>query len=293
MVLENMKEYTYQWKADEYDNEEMPILKITKSSFGSYQWCPKKYQFNYIERLPQDQTEAMRKGTIVHNAREEFFNTFDVKKAESMSHSELVNYCMSLHPIDDYSEMYETMSIFEANRFIESKEEGLLGSFIPVANEVLLDAEIVIDKNTNPKFPLDRDYTVHLQGIIDRMFLEDGSHIPFELKTGVWKDYKTTSMRKEMAFYQLLFENAPEELLTQNGLDRSIPITHWGWYYPASNYLHIEEKKKSSLTSVMKGIAELIFSYEEGIFPAKYFAKTCATCSFYGICDAANTESWL
>jgi len=289
----NTNEYTYQWVADTYGDEDLPILKITKSSFGSFQWCPKKYQFSYIERLPQDTTEAMYKGTIIHNAREAFFDDFDIAKAEDMSHSELINYCLSLHPIDDYTEMYETMAIFEANRFLEAKEQDMLDDFIPVVNEVLLDAKITVGQYDNPKYVLKRDYTVHLQGIIDRMFYEDGSYIPMELKTGLWKDYKTTMMRKEMAFYKLLFENASDELLESANLDRNIPITHWGWYYPASNYLHMEKMKPSSVTSVKKGIAELIYAYEHGVFPTKYFARTCASCSFFGICDAANTESWL
>ena len=235
----------------------------------------------------------MYKGTIIHNAREAFFDDFDIAKAEDMSHSELINYCLSLHPIDDYTEMYETMAIFEANRFIEAKEQNTLDDFIPVVNEVLLDAKITVGQYDNPKYTLKRDYTVHLQGIIDRMFYEDGSYIPMELKTGLWKDYKTTMMRKEMAFYKLLFENASDELLESANLDRNIPITHWGWYYPASNYLHMEKMKPSSVTSVKKGIAELIYAYEHGVFPTKYFARTCASCSFFGICDAANTESWL
>ena len=289
----NTNEYTYQWVADTYGDEDLPILKITKSSFGSFQWCPKKYQFSYIERLPQDTTEAMYKGTIIHNAREAFFNDFDIAKAEDMSHSELINYCLSLHPIDDYTEMYETISIFEANRFLEAKEENKIDNFIPVVNEVMLDAKITVGQYDNPKFPLKRDYTVHLQGIIDRMFYEDGSYIPMELKTGLWKDYKTTMMRKEMAFYKLLCENASDELLEKAGLSRDIPITHWAWYYPASNYLYTEKMKPSSVTSVKKGIAQLIYAYEHGVFPTKYFARTCASCSFFGICDAANTESWL
>jgi len=289
----NTNEYTYQWVADTYGDEDLPILKITKSSFGSFQWCPKKYQFSYIERLPQDTTEAMYKGTIIHNAREAFFDDFDIAKAEDMSHSELINYCLSLHPIDDYTEMYETMAIFEANRFMEAKEDNNTQDFIPVVNEVLLDAKITVGQHDNPKYTLKRDYTVHLQGIIDRMFYEEGSYIPMELKTGLWKDYKTTMMRKEMAFYKLLFENASDELLESANLDRNIPITHWGWYYPASNYLHMEKMKPSSVTSVKKGIAELIYAYEHGVFPTKYFARTCASCSFFGICDAANTESWL
>ena len=52
----------------------------------------------------------------------------------------------------------------------------------------MLDAEITIAHDTNPKCILDRDYVIHLQGIIDRVFLDDGNYIPIELKTGPWKD---------------------------------------------------------------------------------------------------------
>tara|TARA_R100001198_G_C5236013_1_gene213924 strand:+ start:1798 stop:2679 length:882 start_codon:yes stop_codon:yes gene_type:complete len=293
MRQSNTNEYTYQWNTENYGKEGEPILKISKSSLGSYQWCPKRYEFQYVERRPIETTEVMLKGSIIHNAREAFFNAFDVKKAENLSHTELVNYCMSLHPIDDYTEMYEAMSIFEANRFMESREEGTIDDFVPVVNEVMLDAKITIRKDENPKYELSQDYTVHLQGIIDRMFKEGDRYIPMELKTGGWKDWKKTMMRKEMAFYKILFENTPNEELEAMGIDPSLPISHWGWYYPAANYIYVEDAKKSSMTAVKKGIAEMIHSYETGIFPTKYFAKTCSNCSFFGICDAANTESWF
>ena len=288
-----MNDYTYQWKPENYGQEGEPILKISKSSLGSYQWCPKRYEFQYVEKRPIETTEVMIKGSIIHNAREAFFNAFDVKKAENLSHEELVNYCLSLHPIDDYTEMYEAMSIFEANRFKESLAEGTTDDFVPVVNEATLDARITIRSDENPKYELSQDYTVHLQGIIDRMFREGDRYIPMELKTGGWKDWKKTMMRKEMAFYKILFENTPNAELEEMGLDPEIPISHWGWYYPAANYIYVEDAKKSSVTAVKKGIAEMIHSYETGIFPTKYFAKTCSNCSFFGICDAANTESWF
>ena len=56
----------------------------------------------------------------------------------------------------------------------------------------MIDAEITIPHAINPKCILERDYVVHLQGIIDRMFIQDGNYIPLELKTGPWKDYKLT-----------------------------------------------------------------------------------------------------
>jgi len=289
----NTSEYTYQWNAETYGDDSLPTLKITKSSFGSFQWCPKKYEFNYIERKPQDTTEAMYNGTIVHNAREAFFDDFDIAKAEKMTHEEVTNYCYTLFPLDNMSEMYETIATYEAKRFVDAREEGTLDNYLPVINEAVLDAKIEIRREDHPKAGLQRDYVVHLQGIIDRMFQEGDSYIPMELKTGAWKEYKKTGMRKEMAFYKLLFDNCTDERLEELGLTRDNDITHWAWYFPAANHMYIEESKKSSVTAVLKGIAKLIHAYERNIFPTKYSERSCPTCSYYSICDTASEDGWL
>ena len=83
MRQSNTNEYTYQWQPEYYGDEEYPILKISKSSLGSFQWCPKRYEFQYKERMPIETTEVMIKGSIIHNAREAFFNTFDILKLVS------------------------------------------------------------------------------------------------------------------------------------------------------------------------------------------------------------------
>ena len=90
--IASMRPFTYDWDATAFTDPTKPILKISKSSLGSFNWCPKKYEFSYIERLPQDQTEAMYKGTVLHNHREEFFDVFDIKKAEKMNNSEVLEY---------------------------------------------------------------------------------------------------------------------------------------------------------------------------------------------------------
>jgi len=291
--IKEMDEYTYQWQPQNYDKEDEPILKITKSSLGSFNWCAKKYQYNYLERKPQDQSEAMRKGTVMHNVREDFFNTFDIKKAESLSHNELVEYCNSLFPLDEYFDDYLTIAAFEAQRFTEAKAENKIDEYLPVCNEGKFDCEITIPADTNPKFLLRRDYKIHLQGIIDRIFQEGNGYIPMEFKTGAWKDYKTTSMRKEMAFYKLMINNCSEAVLKQAGLEAGIPVTHWAWYYPISNYFYVEPVKKTSHNSMIKSIAKLIHSYENESFPAKFYYKTCAHCSYFGICEAAQDDTWL
>lgn len=291
--IASMRDFTYKWNAEGYTDPSKPILKISKSSLGTFNWCPQKYVFSYIQRLPQDQTEAMRKGTILHNHREDFFNDFDVKKAETMNNSEINEYVTSLMPVDEYYDISLTVAAFEAQRFIEAKSEDKVDEYLPIVNEGLFDCEVTIPKNVNKKFPLQRDYVVRLQGIIDRIFIEDGKLIPFEYKTGGWKDWKTTSMRQEMAFYQLMIENCDEEVLAEHGLNKDMAVSHWGWYYPAANHITVEAVKKRSMTSVMNNIAKLIHSYEREQFDAKFYYKTCSHCSFFGICEAANTDTWL
>lgn len=299
LVIKNMKEFTYDFKPENYEDETKPILKISKSSLGSFDWCARKYKFNYIERLPQDTSEAMLKGTILHNHREDFFNEFDVKKALTLNEDEVLDYCTSLMPIDDYYDLSLTVAAFEAQRFIDAKKENKAHEYLPAINEEVFDAEIIVRRgpykggawNDKQDFFLERDYVVHIQGIIDRIFVEDGKIILFEYKTGGWKDYKATSMRKEMAFYQLLLESAPDEVLLKYGLDPDMPITHWGWYFPAANHVQVEPVKPRSLVSVKNSIARLLLSYEQEKFDTKWFYKTCAHCSYFGICEG-NLETW-
>lgn len=293
--IKSMKEFTYDWKPENYDDPSKPILKISKSSIvGSFGWCPQKYVFSYIQRLPQDQTEAMRKGTILHNSREDFFNEFDVKKAESMNNSEVLEYCTSLMPVDEYFDISLTVAAFEAQRFIEARSEDRVDEYLPVINECKFDCEITVPMNGSKKYPLQRDYVVRLQGIIDRVFIENGKLIPFEYKTGGWKEGKESSMRQEMAFYQLMIENSPDEVLEKHGLNSDMEVSHWGWYYPAANHITVEPVKKRSMTALMDNIAKLIQSYENNEFAAKFWRQTCSQyCSYYGICPAAQEDAWL
>ena len=73
--------YTYSWNP--YD-EDGPMLKITKSSLGSFGFCRLNYKYSYIDNIKQKTSEAMLKGTIIHDAREKFWDDMDIKKADSL-----------------------------------------------------------------------------------------------------------------------------------------------------------------------------------------------------------------
>ena len=273
-------EFTYQWNAD-WD-EDKPILKITKSSLGTFKWCNKQYEFSYLDKRPQDSSLAMLKGSAVHNSHERFYNEVDMEGIEDLSKAEIADRFRMQFPVDDYGQTYDGIIAYEADRCYDSPE-----LFLPAGNEAVLWAKWEVNQLINVKFILNRNYTVQLNGHIDRIFLENGGYILMELKTGLWKDAKTSGMRQEMAFYKLLMENASDENLIESGLDPNIPITHWGWFYPDSNYHYVEECKPASQTALKKSFAKLIKSYENENFPASYFYKKCVHCSYMGICDAA------
>ena len=72
----------------------------------------------------------------------------------------------------------------------------------PLANEVRIEIKREIEIPEYGTIP------VQFVGIIDRIFeAPDGGSMLFELKTGKWKDNKTTNMRKEMAYYKFLIDN--------------------------------------------------------------------------------------
>ena len=60
---------TYQWEPGHEKH-----LRITKSSLTSdFDFCPQQYHFKRREGRKTPETDAMRKGTNVHNAMEEFY----------------------------------------------------------------------------------------------------------------------------------------------------------------------------------------------------------------------------
>jgi hypothetical protein len=270
-------EYTYKWETGSDK-----LLKITKSSLGTFGFCPASYKYSYLEDIRQATSPAMIKGTVIHNAQEEFWKMVDIDEAKKVADDpmELQKHFRGLYPEapeEDYEDIYRAMTAYNTERFIECIEEDVIDNFIPVGNEIMLNA----------RYTTEDGQVVHLQGIIDRIFYEDGGYIPMELKTGAWKDTKKTMMRKEMAFYKLLFENADPDDIRAAGLDPDIPFTHWGWYYPASNYVWVEKVSNRSEQAMHRSMKKLLNAYQEQEFDFEYYYKKCIHCGHYDHCEAA------
>ena len=272
--------FTYQWNPDD---ENSPVLKITKSSLGSYGFCRASYKMSYDPlgegKVSQPANEAMIRGTTVHDAQENFWKAVDVDEAmnDIDDPNKLVKSFMSLYPETDDEvtrDLYRSMASWSAERFIDCVKEGNLEFFKPVGNEIRLNARIELN-----------GIEIHLQGIIDRLFIVEGGYTPLELKTGIWKDSKATHMRKEMAFYKLLFDNTTDEDKIAAGLDPEIEFTNWGWFFPASNYIFLEPVKAKTEHSVLNSMRKLVDSDMIMEFPFDDFYKKCRKCGLYSVCE--------
>lgn len=212
---------SYQWHPGMKDDI---ILRVSKSSLGAFKFCSQQYFIKYPLRVREPANDDMTRGSNVHDAVEEFYNTVSVAYAASMKSygiEYVLQYFNEFIPSEDPKRGLYTLGeeehlrkymYVEAQRFMDCDDPQF---FLPIANEVTLDAVIEIE-----------GVLVHLTGIVDRMFAdEEGRCHIHELKTGVWKDkaQKWQSMREEMAYYVYLLQLTDHETL--GGLNAE----YWGW----------------------------------------------------------------
>jgi CRISPR/Cas system-associated exonuclease Cas4 (RecB family) len=302
---------TYQWQPG---HEKM--LRITKTSLTSdFDFCPKQYQYKRIHQLPEPSTDAMTKGTNVHDAVEEFYdNAMPIveelfKLMQRDKREEALALALSILPEKEYTlgeqPVIETRIKWDLERLLSVGPD----KYLPIMNELEVHAFVDEEFEFNGEMvPI----PIHYAGSIDRGFSEeDGGVAIMELKTGKWvqsknKDdewndskFKMQSMRTEMAYYQYLLAKAEHQY--QN-------VTHWGWVYPAGSGAQLDTYNKygyeqravdrivyealntRTVNTYRKKIeklkAALLTAYLTDDFPAKPSTAKCAWCSFKSICPS-------
>jgi len=301
---------TYQW---EPGHEKM--LRITKSSLTSdFDFCPKQYEYKRIHRLPEPSTDAMTKGTNVHDAIEFYYN--NVMPIVNELHTlvqrdkmkEALDLAKSVLPVKEY-QLGEQSSIDTRIHWdLQRLKHVGKDDYLPIINESEIHAYTEEEIEFNGEM---HTIPIHYAGSIDRGFSEEeGGVAIMELKTGKWvqtkrndewkdSDFKVKSMRREMAFYKKLLKLADHPLQE---------VTHWGWVYPSGtvegldslnkygyeqrsiNKIFYEKITKRMDTTYTKQIDKLktglITAYLTGDFPTSSSAGKCAWCNFKEICPA-------
>jgi len=283
----------YDWDPTKHHSE---ILRVSKSSLGSFNWCPKQYWFSYFEGLRGETVYYHTRGLNVHDAVEYFWENIDqvyqdilllMKEGKRESARAMLHDIVPVPP-EPYAygeeEQIRQWVDWQFNRLEHTK--GV--NWKPVQCEANVHAHRYVEVEGE-------GIPIHMRGFIDTIFAnDDGTFALMELKTGKWKNAgkrKRTQMRKEMQFYKMMVEHSPHH--------EYLPITHWGWEFPGGDieggdgvHIYFEPTKDANYTpkSVEKSLARLVEAHLVQEFPATASDFQCAFCDFMDICPKFTGE---
>lgn len=163
-------------------------LVLSPSKVGTYDQCPRKYYYRYIERLPTKPWPHFRLGTFVHGALEYFHRDRMVKTGEQATDAALMKRACE----GFYKQMLKDGEAPEAPQ-IEEARTILQAYLASLPGEGEEEPEILALER---KFTMPLADEIGLTGIIDRLDRDpDGVlHI---------KDYKTNKNARYMKPFQL------------------------------------------------------------------------------------------
>lgn len=171
-----------------YDpTEEGKVLRVAKSSFMNYEYCPRQYYWDKVilKDLRMPASEAMIRGTYIHQGLEDFYESW-----EGQHH---------LKPLFPPDEVFETLAELEQQRL----EAWGIEYFAPVEVE-------------KKRVYYNEKYDIVITGMIDGVVRhEDGTLAILELKTGNSNAGKITKTRKELCFYRMVIEDMDGEVATR------------------------------------------------------------------------------
>jgi len=287
-LLESYAKSTYAWTGADEDK----ILRITKSSLGTFNFCPKQYFFQNILRLETEEKDHHVRGNNVHDVTQFFFNEIfesiddileEIEEGNVDAARDKIHQVVSQPPepyVFGEPEQIQRWVDWQFDRLILTKGEG----WHPVGNEVEVHATRVVEVDGI-------SVPIHMRGFIDRIFEDgNGGFALMELKTGKWKQRKNSDMRAEMQFYKQMLEHSPH--------GEFLPITHWGWEFPGGginegdgphwDYESITANRwtKNTPAVVERRLKKLVKAHLDEDFPAERNEFKCVWCDFLEICPA-------
>lgn len=158
------------------------LIKLSASSTKTFESCPKKYYFTYIEKLPKKHWPHLILGTFCHAVLEQYHKNWMADK--NVEVVELMGECFT-------------------NARQQKEFTSMTGEQLEDAKNMLQDYLFAIEKNGMPNtLAVEMPFTINidrflLRGFIDRVDID---------KDGIFHivDYKTTKNEKYLDDFQLL-----------------------------------------------------------------------------------------
>ena len=193
-------------------------MRLSKSKINTFQQCPRKFRYIYVDELPRaepDDESPLTIGTEIHNIFEEFLKDVDLEWFSSIGSAGQLNI------IKEYD--------------IDNKYISHLRNFLVFLNDIIDDGYNIL--GCEPHF---ESSELNLHGYLDLVLEKDGKLTVIDYKTG--KAKAITEFRLELIYYALL---AQKEL--------NLPVEMVGIFFSKTGHLKlanfIEEPDKGAWIS--------------------------------------------
>ena len=290
-LIDSYNRSTYAWNPDMQDK----ILRVTKSSSGTFSTCPQQYYFSNILGLRGEEQDYHIRGSNVHDAVEYWWKAMEDEVVEVFDlilagqKDKALSKCIEVLPTPPEPYIYgepEQLELYVKWQFerLCNCDASEIKDWFPVGNESEIHATRVVTASDGT------EVAIHMKGYIDRMFTDDDKQgiILMELKTGKWTKYKPAHMRAEMQFYRMMLEHSPHM--------EFLPVVGWGWQFPGGginggdgpvwDYEPVNGPGgRYAPKTIEKRLTALVDAHLARDFPAKK-SVLCGWCDFMERCPA-------
>lgn len=249
-------------------SDEIQLIKLSASSMKTYEQCPRKYYFNYIEKVPTKHWEHFDLGNLCHKTLEifhkEYMNKTDVDKR---SLEQMMGFGFSLAR-KDFPDMREELL---------ADAKGMLLKYLSLIKK----EGVPIVKGVETSFTFNVTDNVLIRGFIDRLDITKDKGYKIV-------DYKTTKNEKYLDEFQLLIYGL---WLRNNYPD----VKNFEGSYVLLRHDSKEKKYKFTMEDVDK-VEKKIIKYADMIRDEDSWVpiptRLCNWCDFKEICPAQKNCSW-
>jgi hypothetical protein len=244
-------------------------MYLSKSSMNSYQMCPKKFEFGYVQKIKTETSPQAQRGIDVHRFCNEFYDNIAFIDDSYIVNPDFKENFLSKCSIEA-CEQIENFLQFEQRRWEICKSlepSNPKKYFIPLLRE----SKLVSDK-------------LEQVTILDRMDLRtDGNYTIVEIKTEKFnpKGWKQTEFRRELMFEKITAETSPEFQKNFNG-----DIVDFVVYFPRSNDVFTENFNSRTASALSRCLEKM----RENIKVGTYECNVDYHCRFCWFSNKCNME---
>lgn len=257
---------------------------LSKSRLKTWVNCNRMYFYKYIEKRDEPETEAMIRGTNVHDIIETYYENVQEYVSE---HGEIPDSLYSMLPhdkdaVNEYLDPYISHFLGFERRRLESAD-GNLDDWVAVAVEEEMWKELFDD---TPELMGHADVMLPAASFSNEAVPTDEGVVLVDHKTGEpkserYRDHENAGVNLDLSYYALLFES-------------DYDITYVGAYYPKTDDFFttsLQEERRQFIEEVAQDIASAdpdnIEDYPINMNPlCAWGTDDGERCTFYDDCDS-------